>query len=191
MQQNNPIISIGIIGQDFVGKSTFFRREIINSCNWDDLNRYVGTDFLIKDYLIDRKLMKARIWDLSVDYHYIKWKTYIRFCKYFIALYDVNRKASFDIIVKTIREIKEYNNGITIILVGNKIDLNTKEVTSIDGMNAAKELGCLHFYEISLFERAYSEIVNELLVYSCEIPIPITNTEIKQEKDIVWKCLIQ
>jgi len=67
-----------------------------------------------------------------------------------LLVYDITRKDTFDHLVKWLSEVKENaSKDITVILIGNKNDLESKrEVSFEEGENFAKENGLL-FLETS------------------------------------------
>ncbi|KAL7711805.1 Ras-related protein Rab-3 [Entamoeba marina] len=182
------MISIYIGGDYNVGKTTFSGREILNSAN----SPYPWLDFRLKEILIDRTKIQLILWDTH-DYYRGNWQRIVLRNKYFIFLYDVSYKNSFNSTIDMIQQLKTISPEVVVTLVGNKIDIDNREVSTIDGFNASKELGCFGFYEMSLKEEIYSSIVDDLIydAYEKQIWFESSAQIKKEEKPSSWKCLLQ
>ena len=88
------------------------------------------------------------------DFYRSSLKTHFKTANGIILMYDISDKNSFNNIYKWISDIKDYGNNqcnICKILVGNKFDSNSKEVTEEEGKKFAHE-NKMAFFEISVKE---------------------------------------
>ena len=68
-----------------------------------------------------------------------------------IIVFDVTNRDSFNRASKWFKEMKDYAEGNPqIILVGNKIDLKNREISSEEATNLARQFDC-NFYEVSAY----------------------------------------
>ena len=112
--------------------------------------------------MVDEELVDLHITDLSGQFDYSElWKPHIRTCDCVLLIYDITSGDSF----REIRIFQDHICSIRIdkhlpfILVGNKCDLsNTREVSSTQGHDLAKEIGC-PFFEASAKARVNVEEV--------------------------------
>lgn len=64
-------------------------------------------------------------------------------------VYDISSKESFNELDRWMNEIKAWANNPTIVLVGNKCDKNSRQVTRDEGFNYAQENNIALFFEVS------------------------------------------
>ncbi|KAL7719761.1 Small GTP-binding protein [Entamoeba marina] len=139
MEQNlqNNCIDICVIGCNDVGVTSFCKREASNSITKDFCK--VGVDFYTKWYLIDRKYLEIRIWDISWSKFFYSHPFWGKTNKtHFIVMYDVTNRDTFQTAIIIVEKLKEINKTRTILLVGNKIDKNDKQVTFQEALSEGK-----------------------------------------------------
>ena len=75
---------------------------------------------------------------------------YMRNCNCFIVVYSITSRNSFNQIETYLKQIQHVScqSKVPIVLVGNKSDLTTREVSYKEGKALAKSVGC-SFYETS------------------------------------------
>ena len=75
---------------------------------------------------------------------------YMRNCNCFIVVYSITSRNSFNQIETYLKQIQHVScqRKVPIVLVGNKSDLTTREVSYKEGKALAKSVGC-SFYETS------------------------------------------
>jgi len=90
------------------------------------------------------------IWDTGGQERFTNIRShYFNGARGALIVYDITNKRSFDNVKKWYQEVKKYCEGIPIILVGNKSDLEqVRMIPSKDGEKIAKKLGC-PFFEAS------------------------------------------
>ena len=111
----------------------------------------IGVEFESKTIEVDGKLIKIQIWDTAGHEAFQSiTRTYYKGAVGALLVYDITRKETFNHLVKWLSEVRENaSKEITIILVGNKNDLeNERQVAYEEGESFAKENNLL-FLETS------------------------------------------
>ena len=140
----HKIIFIGDAG---VGKTTIISRIMDNPFN-EVYEPSIGVDFMSKIIKYRGQNIKLQIWDTAGQEKYKGLiPSYVRNSSIVFLIYDISVKTSFDNIPKWISFIRSIENT-TLVLCGNKIDLDKREVTKEQGEALAQKEG-IAFYEIS------------------------------------------
>ena len=140
----HKIIFVGDAG---VGKTCIINRIVDNPFS-DAYEMSIGVDFMSKNIRYHGQNIKLQIWDSAGQEKYKSLiPSYVRNSSIIFVVYDVSSKASFNNVSSWINFIKSIENT-TIILCGNKIDLNTREVQSYEGQQFAQKEG-IPFFEVS------------------------------------------
>ena len=136
-----------LLGDSGVGKTSLLSRYMEEGY-LDNRPCTINVDFRIKSLKIDQNTSaKVTIWDTcgqerfkSMTYRYFKDAQGI------ILLFDVGDKRSFNNLNKWLEEIENNieQEDISIILVGNKIDLEFRNVSTEEGKNFAKFYNLLY-----------------------------------------------
>ena len=111
----------------------------------------IGVEFAAKIIELDGKFIKIQIWDTAGHEAFQSiTRTYYRGAAGALLVYDITRRDTYIHLIKWLSELKENApKDITIILIGNKNDLeNERQVSYEEGENFAKENGLL-FLETS------------------------------------------
>jgi Ras-related protein Rab-2A len=111
----------------------------------------IGVEFAAKIIELDGKFIKIQIWDTAGHEAFQSiTRTYYRGAAGALLVYDITRRDTYVHLVKWLSELKENApKDITIILIGNKNDLeNERQVSYQEGESFAKENGLL-FLETS------------------------------------------
>ena len=89
-------------------------------------------------------------------------------------MYDITDKSSLSALTDQINEIEQhFESNITLILVGNKSDLEEdRQVTTEDGQKFAEEFG-MEFFEVSAKE---NKNIDEVFSTLFEKTIAVSNT---------------
>eukprot|EP01012_Entosiphon_sulcatum_P040229 TRINITY_DN53870_c0_g1_i1.p1 TRINITY_DN53870_c0_g1~~TRINITY_DN53870_c0_g1_i1.p1 ORF type:complete len:217 (+),score=30.77 TRINITY_DN53870_c0_g1_i1:37-651(+) len=139
-----------IIGDSGVGKSCLLlqftdkRFEPVH-----DLT--IGVEFGARMVTIDSKQIKLQIWDTAGQESFRSiTRSYYRGASGALLVYDVTRRETFDHILSWLEDAKQNSNtNMTIMLIGNKSDLEGKrQVSTEEGQAFASEHG-LVFLETS------------------------------------------
>ena len=108
----------------------------------DQYEKTLDIEFRVKIIEINGKTVKIQIWDTAgyEDFQEIR-KTFYKGVIVALLVYDITRKETFIHVKKWLEEIKSnISEQITIILIGNKKDLeNKREVSYEEGESFAKK----------------------------------------------------
>jgi Ras-related protein Rab-1A len=118
-------------GEGSVGKTSMVHRFVENSF-LTDYKSTIGTSIMVRFV----------IWDLAGQAQFKRVRqSYLSKAEAGILVYDVTRKETFDSVESWYKEIKSVSPTITLILVGNKIDLIEDRVVSTEqGEQIAEKL---------------------------------------------------
>ena len=137
-----------IVGDSGVGKTCILYRYIK-----DEFNEYemtIGVDFFHKNMTINDKKLNLQIWDTAGSEGYKSiTKGYFSNTACCILVYDITRPESFKSIINWIEDVRNYNNDIDFILVGNKYDLkDERKISEEQGKALASEFD-MKYIEVS------------------------------------------
>jgi small GTP-binding protein len=138
-------------GDGGVGKTSMVHRFVEDAFQ-TDYKSTIGTSIMKKECQFDGLESKVRfvIWDLAGQAQFKRVRqSYLTNAEAGILVFDVTRKPTYENIKNWHKEITEATPTITLILVGNKIDLvEAKQVSTEEGQALANELG-LSYLETS------------------------------------------
>ena len=141
-----------IIGNSFVGKSSIVHIATKNTIISDKYNPTIGFDYFSFYIEYNSKNIKLQIWDTCGQEAYKSLITnFYRNSSLAIMIYAINDKKSFEDLDMWLKEIKTRSNPDTkIILIGNKIDLESERVVSHDeAVKFAQDYNFIKYYETS------------------------------------------
>jgi Ras-related protein Rab-1A len=134
----NHLFKFLIIGDAGVGKTSL-------AAHWIDGNfasayiATIGVDFKVKKIDIDGTTVKIQVWDTAGQERYNTiTSTYYRGCHGVIVVYDVTDRQSFLNVKKWIGDIEKYTEStsdLTVLLVANKCDQETRRVVPLREAN--------------------------------------------------------
>ena len=145
------MIRFTLLGDSKVGKTNMIIRFVDNSfCEY--IPTTMGYDRKIKIIDLDKKKVKVLIWDTVGQERFLAInKSFLQNVDGIMLVYDITNLESFQHMKKWIDLVKNYNDKLPTILVGNKIDKDDERiVTEEEGNNLAKEYN-LTFFETSAF----------------------------------------
>ena len=175
----NYLFKLIIVGDATVGKSCILLRFISNNYrNSHDLT--IGVEFGMKIININNKNIKLQIWDTAGQECFRSIiRSYYRNSAGAILVYDISNRKSFNNIIYWLEEIKKYaSNNLSIILVGNKCDLDEK-INNESSNNSNKTI--LEQNEIEL-----SEIVNDSLTCNKRIVLEREGIELAEKYNLLF-----
>ncbi|XP_003576660.1 ras-related protein Rab-2-A [Brachypodium distachyon] len=113
----------------------------------------IGVEFGSRMVTIDNRKIKLHIWDTAGQEAFRSiTRSYYRGAAAALLVYDITRRETFSHLTSWLEEMRQLadgNNNITIVLVGNKLDLEQRRAVSTEeGEQFAKENG-LAFIETS------------------------------------------
>ena len=156
-----------MFGAGAVGKTSLLLRYVKDSFS-DSLKKTIGSNFLIKDVVIDNKKVRLLLWDIGGQAQFQKLRRiYFKGSQGAFGVYDVTSSDSLMKIPGWVSSInKSVNKEIPMLLVGNKIDLERK-VSREEGEELATRLKC-EYLETSAktgdnVEEAFKKIARKCL----------------------------
>ncbi|CAD8067031.1 unnamed protein product [Paramecium primaurelia] len=167
-QEYDYLFKILLIGNSAVGKSSLLLRFADNVFNESFLPT-IGVDFKIRTFDLNGKTVKLQIWDTAGQERFKTiTNSYYKGAHGIILVYDVTDKQSFKDVENWLAEVEKYaNENVVRVLVGNKVDLESKrEVTQEEGKELADSLN-IRFIETSAknssnVEKAFITLANEI-----------------------------
>jgi len=139
-----------IVGNAYVGKSNIIYRFVENKFS-ENYRATINLDFSYKNMKINDKIFRIQLWDTAgqEEFQSIS-RGYYKSGACALVVYDITDRETFNNVSSWVEECK--NNGpstITLVLVGNKIDLEDKrQVTYEEGEDFANRNN-MQFYETS------------------------------------------
>ena len=138
-----------IIGDSTVGKTSILSRFTNGIFNSNYLAT-VGLDSFTKDEIIDDKTIRIKIWDTAGQERYKSLtKGFFRNAEGVMLVYDVTNSETYENLKFWLQSIKNNTSPdmgeIPIILIGNKIDCEDREVKLEEAENFWKEQGYPYF----------------------------------------------
>ena len=131
-------------GDGSVGKTSMVHRFVQNEFE-TDYKATIGTSIMKKECDFEGLKSKVRfiIWDLAGQAQFKRVRnTYVANAEAGILVFDVTRRETFENIQNWYKDTIEVVEGITLVLVGNKIDLvDKRDVSSAEGEELAKKFG--------------------------------------------------
>jgi small GTP-binding protein len=151
------LIKLVIIGDSGVGKSNYLYRFVEGEfCPIREST--VGFDYKSKVCILpnSKKSVKFQVWDTAGQEQYMSInKNLFQRVQGIILMYDISTLSSFEHLDQWMELIQQYANNMPLILIGNKVDLESKrKVEKEKGENFAKT------YDIKFFESSGKTGIN-------------------------------
>ncbi|CAF0821095.1 unnamed protein product [Brachionus calyciflorus] len=147
------LFKIVLIGDSAVGKTSLLQRFAEQHFS-DTHITTIGVDFKLRTIQVGNVRVKLQVWDTAGQEKFrVITKTYYRNAAGIIVAYDVTNGESFANTKRWIEEVKNNcgDDGVPMVLVGNKCDCTDKVVSLQDQEEYAK-LMKLKFFEASAKE---------------------------------------
>ena len=168
LEEYDMMIKVILIGDSGVGKTNIMSKFLKNQF-MENSKATVGVEFGSKLFNHQGHKIKAQIWDTAGQEKYKAITgAYYKGSKGAFIVYDITRKDTFASIERWVNDLKATSDPkLTIILIGNKNDLDDKrEVSKDQGEEKAKSFGCA-FLETSAFsgdnlDKAFELMVKEI-----------------------------
>ncbi|CAI2724297.1 unnamed protein product [Schistosoma spindalis] len=130
-----------LIGDSGVGKSSLLMRYT-NDCFESQLSATIGVDFKVKLVTVpDGTKIKLSIWDTAGQERFRTLTPNVyRGSHAAVFVFDVSNRESFDHLSSWMEELKTYSDNPNMIklLVGNKIDNISREISREEGLRFAR-----------------------------------------------------
>ncbi|XP_060063031.1 uncharacterized protein LOC132543533 [Ylistrum balloti] len=201
MERNDYLFKYLLIGDSGVGKSSLLLRFADDVFSETYIST-IGVDFKIRTVNLEGKTVRLQIWDTAgQDRFKTITSSFYRGAHGIMLVYDVTDMQSFRHVRDWIQEVDKYGGGdTTMILVGNKSDMNSKRLVTYDmGKEYAESLG-ISFVETSaksstnvesLFVTMASEIKNQIVEGKLDTTgsgtVIVRNSSPVNQKSS-WKC---
>ena len=149
---SEPTITFKIltIGESGVGKTCVLRRFVENKFVENHLST-IGIDFKTKALNINNQEIKLKLWDTAGQERFRNITTqYYKGADGIVLVFDVTDVASYEKIRDWMEQIlsNTQQDEIGLVLLGNKCDMESRNVTREMGIKMAEELK-ISYFEIS------------------------------------------
>lgn len=167
-------LKLVLLGDSSVGKSSILS-YFING-NSDGISQTIGGAFLTKYMEVNEKKYELLIWDTSGQESYRGLAPmYYRSAVIAIVVYDITKKNTLESVDYWITELKNHlNREIVIVIVGNKVDLEDRQVEYNEAELMAQKCGSLYIETSAKtgfnIERLFQTVVQKYV----ETSVPIT-----------------
>lgn len=148
-----PTLKILIIGEGGVGKSCLLLRYTDDKFT-ETFMPTIGVDFKTKCINIEGSTVKLQVWDTAGQEKFRAiTKAYFRGAHGILVVFDLSNRDSFDKTQDWINSIKESDDSIDLIIIGNKCDLQ-REVSIEEAQDFAAG------YNVRYFETSAKDNTN-------------------------------
>ncbi len=152
------------IGESGVGKTCVLRRFVENKFLKNHLAT-IGIDFKTKTLNINNQEIKLKIWDTAGQERFRNITTqYYKGADGIVLVYDVTDEASYEKIRDWMDQIlsNTQQEEIGLVLLGNKCDMEPRNVTEEMGHKMAEELKISYFETSALTGQGIKEAFEQL-----------------------------
>ena len=159
------LYKIIIIGDTGVGKSNILSRYLKDEFR-EDSKSTVGVELGTKFLKIKDTGAKLQIWDTAGQERYKSiTSSYYKGSHGCFIVYDITNEKTFENVDNWFKQAqKEASKEVSIILVGNKCDLeNERKITKEQGEEKAKTLNCPFFETSALSKIKIEDIFTEMI----------------------------
>ena len=165
---SEPSITFKIltIGESGVGKTCILRRFVENKFLKNHLAT-IGIDFKTKTLNINNQEIKLKIWDTAGQERFRNITTqYYKGADGIVLVYDVTDEASYEKIKDWMDQIlsNTQKDEIGLVLLGNKCDVEPRNVTEEQGLKLAEELKIIYFETSALTGQGIKEAFEQLTI---------------------------
>jgi small GTP-binding protein len=163
-----------VVGDGAVGKTAITYRYATNKFQ-ENYKMTIGVDFTIKEIEYKGKKVKVQVWDTGGQEKFKNIRPlYYQGALGGLVVFDVTLRESYENIETWIGEVlKNCHKMPAIMLVGNKIDIADREVTSEEGKELAKKISKkvgmkIPYYETSAktgetIKEVFSDLVHQMV----------------------------
>jgi Ras-related protein Rab-8A len=149
VQNYDCLIKLLVIGNSGVGKTNMLLKFCENNFMTSHLTT-IGIDFKTKTIMVGKDKIRLQIWDTAGQEKFKTiTQTYYRGAMGIILTYSIAERESFQDIQNWVQQIKMHaSDNVLKVLVGNKADVEERQVDYSEGEALAKHIG-VSFYETS------------------------------------------
>ena len=167
--ESNITFKILTIGESGVGKTCVLRRFVENKFLKNHLAT-IGIDFKTKTLNINNQEIKLKIWDTAGQERFRNITTqYYKGADGIVLVYDVTDEASYEKIRDWMEQIlaNTQQEDIGLVLLGNKCDMEPRNVTEEMGKKMAEELKVSYFETSALngigIKEAFEQLTRDIM----------------------------
>ena len=169
--QYDTTCSILLLGDACVGKTCLISRYA-NGVFKDDYISTVGFDFISKQEIINDKNINVKLWDTAGQERYkALTPSYLRGADGVVLVFDVTNSETFDNLKFWLDSLKnnlgENNSFLPVVINGNKIDIDDRDISNDDANKFAQENNYKYFETSAKsgvgVDELFREIVNQIL----------------------------
>ena len=169
--QYDTTCSILLLGDSCVGKTSLISRYA-NGIFKDEYIATVGLDFVSKQEIINDKNINIKLWDTAGQERYkALTPSYLRGADGVILVFDVTNSETFDNLKFWLDSLKnnlgENNSFLPVVINGNKIDIDDRDISKDDANKFAQENNYKYFETSAKsgvgVDELFREIVNQIL----------------------------
>ncbi|KAA0184379.1 RAB18 member Ras oncogene family [Fasciolopsis buskii] len=151
MSESEPVrIKLLLLGDSGVGKSSLARRFVEKKFFTDELPT-IGFDFKPLNMMIDGEMVQFNIWDTagSERFNGSLTPSFYRGANGALYVYDLTSPKSLQSIKYWLEQSEQFTDqNLVKMLIGNKVDLEDRQVTKREGSEFARSVGMI-FLETS------------------------------------------
>eukprot|EP01125_Pyxidicula_operculata_P009764 TRINITY_DN320_c1_g1_i1.p1 TRINITY_DN320_c1_g1~~TRINITY_DN320_c1_g1_i1.p1 ORF type:complete len:209 (-),score=33.55 TRINITY_DN320_c1_g1_i1:361-987(-) len=154
-----------LLGEGSVGKTSLFMMFIHGSFNPKHKTTLQATFESKKITLPDKSRVEINIWDTAgQERFHTLGPIYYRNAKGAILVYDITDANSFVRVQNWVKELRKIlGNNVTLVIVGNKIDMEKSRVVSQkEAEEFAASVGATHFHTSAKMNQGVAEMFTEL-----------------------------
>jgi Ras-related protein Rab-1A len=162
------LFKLVLIGDTGVGKSCLLLRFADDAFTESYIST-IGVDFRFRTLKVDGKTVKLQIWDTAGQERFRTiTSAYYRGADGIVMVYDVTSRETFDHVSDWLNEVDKYaNEGTCKLLVGNKSDMDGKQVEPSEAQEYAEtlQIPCIETSAKSAenVEAAFVKMASELI----------------------------
>ena len=167
MEEYDMMVKVIIIGDSGVGKTNIMSKFLKNKF-MEESKATVGVEFGSKLFDLNGHKIKAQIWDTAGQEKYKSiTNAYYKGAKGAFVVYDITNKNSFDNADNWLNNLRaSADKKCSIILIGNKSDLENKREVSIEQGEEKAKNSEIAFMETSALsgdniDKAFEMMINE------------------------------
>ena len=184
-----------LLGQSAVGKTNLIIRFTENKFYTDFIST-AGFDYKSKIISLNnsKKKVKLFLYDTAGQERYeALCKSLYKKVDGIILVYDITSRESFEYIPKWVKEIKQYNESFSIMLIGNKIDDEENRIISFEEGKKFADDNNMVFFETSAkngdnVNKAFIYYGNKLIENLIEKKVNISLSTESHKKKQKKKC---